>query len=135
EAEHDPEGLLDDDAVPKEYQPQRSTKGQAPGTTSGGRSGSGWARGAAAGLTRRPTRYQVSISPLPLTGIVPLGSQTNSSSSNSFVSRVIWIRLVVPCDSMRLAVFSASPLWSYRNCLRPSLPAQAGHVLMSIPST
>ena len=32
---------------------------------------------------RRPTRYQVSISPLPLTVTVPRGSQTNSSSRSS----------------------------------------------------
>ena len=33
----------------------------------------------------------------------------NSSSSRSFVARVIWIRPAVPCDSIRLAVFTASP--------------------------
>ena len=32
---------------------------------------------------RRSTRYQVSISPLPLTEIVPLGSHTNSSPIRS----------------------------------------------------
>ena len=44
-----------------------------PGTTSGGRSGSAWTRASAAGSGRRPTRYQTSVSPFPLTGIVPLG--------------------------------------------------------------
>ena len=32
---------------------------------------------------RRPTRYHVSISPLPLTAIVPRGSHSNSSASSS----------------------------------------------------
>ena len=38
--------------------------------------------GAAAPLGRRPTRYHASIAPLPLTAIVPLGSQWNSSASS-----------------------------------------------------
>ena len=57
----------------------------------------------------RPTRYHVSISPLPLTGIVPRRVQTNSSFNSSYVSRVIWISPGVPWDSIRLAVFTASP--------------------------
>ena len=39
--------------------------------------------GTAARLGRRPTRYQASIAPLPLTAIVPLGSHWNSSASSS----------------------------------------------------
>jgi hypothetical protein len=33
--------------------------------------------------SRRPIRYQVSMSPLPLISIVPLGSRTNSSLRRS----------------------------------------------------
>ena len=58
---------------------------------------------------RGPTRYQVSIGPLPLTRIVPRGVQTNSSFNSSYVARVIWISPGVPWDSIRLAVFTASP--------------------------
>src|SRR5436190_13966196 len=104
----------------------RRRRSQVPGTTSGGRAGSGWTRGSAAASARRPMRYQASISPLPLIGIVPLGSQTKSSSSNSFVARVIWIRPEVPCDSIRLAVLTASPQRSYRNRFRPITPATTG---------
>ena len=42
--------------------------------------------------SRRPTRYQVSTSPLPLIGIVPRDSSSNSSLSSSQVARVTWIR-------------------------------------------
>ena len=38
-----------------------------------------------------PTRYHVSISPLPLTRIAPRGVHTNSSFNRSYVERVIWI--------------------------------------------
>ena len=58
---------------------------------------------------REATRYQVSIGPLPLTRIVPRGRQTNSSFNSSYVARVIWISPGVPWDSIRLAVFTASP--------------------------
>ena len=58
---------------------------------------------------RQATRYQVSISPLPLTGIVPRGLQSNSSFSNSCVALVIWISPGSLWVSMRLAVFTASP--------------------------
>ena len=40
---------------------------------------------------------------------MPCGSQSNSSATSSYVARVIWTRPGVPCDSMRLAVFTASP--------------------------
>jgi AcrR family transcriptional regulator len=56
-----------------------------------------------------PTRYHVSIGPFPLTSIVPRGSHTKSSFTSSYVARVIWIAPGVPCDSIRLAVFTASP--------------------------
>lgn len=39
--------------------------------------------GSMAAVVRRSIRYQVSISPLPLIGIVPLGSHTNSSPISS----------------------------------------------------
>jgi uncharacterized delta-60 repeat protein len=58
---------------------------------------------------RWPTRYQVSMAPLPLTSIVPRDRQSNASRSNSNVARVIWISPGVPLLSMRLAVFTASP--------------------------
>ena len=54
-------------------------------------------------------RYHASTSPFPLTAIVPRGSHSNSSATSSYVARVIWIRPGVPWDSMRLAVFTASP--------------------------
>ena len=84
---------------------------------------------------RRPSRYQVSISPLPLTEIVPLGSHTNSSSSRSRVARVIWIRPGVPDDSMRLAVLTASPHRSYRKRFRPMTPATTGPELIPTRSS
>ena len=58
---------------------------------------------------RGPMRYQASSSPFPLIAIVPRGSHRNSPASSSYVARVIWIRPGVPWDSMRLAVFTASP--------------------------
>ena len=54
-------------------------------------------------------RYHASTSPFPLIAIVPRGSNSNSSASSSYVARVIWILPGVPWDSMRLAVFTASP--------------------------
>ncbi len=54
-------------------------------------------------------RYHASISPFPFTAIVPRGSHSNSSASSSYVAPVIWIRPGIPWDSMRLAVFTASP--------------------------
>jgi len=62
-----------------------------------------------AGHERQATRYQVSISPFPLTAIVPRGLQSNSSFSNSCVALVIWIAPGTLWVSMRLAVFTASP--------------------------
>jgi hypothetical protein len=56
-----------------------------------------------------PTSRQVSTSPLPFTAMRPSGSVTNSSSSSSQVGRVIWISSEIPCDSMRLAMFTVSP--------------------------
>ena len=47
-----------------------------------------------------------------------------------FVARVIWIRPEVPWDSMRLAVFTASPQRSYRNRFRPITPATTGPELI-----
>src|SRR5262245_11712598 len=58
---------------------------------------------------RARARYQVSIGPFPLTSIVPRRLQTNSSFNSSYVARVIWISPGVPWDSIRLAVFTASP--------------------------
>ncbi len=78
---------------------------------------------------RSATRYHVSISPLPLTVIVPRGSQTKSSLISSYVSRVIWIQPGVPCDSIRLAVFTASPHASM--LYSDSMPASTGQPLAS----
>src|SRR6185369_13214068 len=61
-----------------------------------------------AGRDRRPVTYQTSTSPLPLTGISPRRSSMNPGSSRSAVARVTWIWPGVPCDSIRLAVFTAS---------------------------
>ena len=47
---------------------------------------------------------------------------------------MIWTSPGVPCDSMRLAVFTASPHRSYRNRLRPMTPATTGPELMPIRS-
>ena len=51
------------------------------------------------------------------------------------MARVIWMRPGVPCDSIRLAVFTASPHRSYRNFLRPMTPATTGPELMPIRSS
>ncbi len=48
---------------------------------------------------------------------------------------MIWIRSGVPCDSIRLAVFTASPQRSYRNRLRPMTPATTGPELMPMRSS
>ena len=55
------------------------------------------------------TSRQVSTSPLPFTSTSPYGSVTKSSRRSSQVERVIWIASGVPCDSMRLAMFTVSP--------------------------
>ena len=39
----------------------------------------------------------------------PIGSVTKSSRKSSQVGRVIWISSDIPCDSMRLAMFTVSP--------------------------
>jgi hypothetical protein len=62
-----------------------------------------------AGHERQATRYQVSISPLPLTWIVPRDLHSNSSFTSSCVALVIWISPGSLWVSMRLAVFTASP--------------------------
>jgi hypothetical protein len=58
---------------------------------------------------RRPTRNQVSMSPLPLTVTTPRRSNSNWSRSRSYVSRVTCTRPGTPVDSIRLAVFTVSP--------------------------
>jgi hypothetical protein len=60
---------------------------QAPVTGSGGWTASACSPSFVASA-RRPTTYQTSISPFPLTGIVPRDSQMNSPSSRSFVASV-----------------------------------------------
>ena len=57
----------------------------------------------------RLRRSQVSIWPLPLTSINPLGSQTKLSLSTWYKAALIWISPGIPCDSNRLAVLTVSP--------------------------
>ena len=47
----------------------------------------------------RLRRSQVSIWPLPLTSINPLGSQTKLSLSTWYKAALIWISPGIPCDS------------------------------------
>ncbi len=56
-----------------------------------------------------PVRYQVSISPRPLTGTIPRGSKRKSSFSRSWVTSLTWIFPISPCDSIRLAMLTVSP--------------------------
>src|SRR6185436_11764679 len=76
------------------------------------------------------TTNQTSISPFPLTASTPPASQTKSPLTRSNVSLAIWIFPLAPCDSMRLAVFTASPHKSYVNFLRPITPATTGPELI-----
>jgi hypothetical protein len=61
---------------------------------------------------RLPSRMKVSIGPFPLISTVPCGSSRKRSWMCQGVAAEIWMRFGMPCDSMRLAMFTASPQMS-----------------------
>ena len=61
---------------------------------------------------RLPSRMKVSIGPFPLISTVPCGSSRKRSWMCQWVAAEIWMQFGMPCNSMRLAMFTASPQMS-----------------------
>lgn len=61
------------------------------------------------GQVSGPSRKNVSISPFPFTSTMPCDSALKRPRTRAWVAAEIMMRLGRPCDSMRLATFTASP--------------------------
>ena len=68
-----------------------------------------WPCPACKGQVSGPSRKNVSISPFPFTSTMPCGSALKRARTRAWVAAEIMMRLGRPCDSMRLATFTASP--------------------------